>query len=92
VTLAFVSGGEIECGVAQDKSACVRWVTITNGGGALKRVRPRTGASRRIGQTIGERCNFERVGFVHTVYDKGRALSLLLNDDMQSSAAMWCMR
>ena len=89
---AFVSGGQVECGVTQDKSACVQWATITNGGGAFGRVRPRAGASRRIGQIIGERCNFERFGFVQTLYDKGRALSLLLNGDRQSSAAMWCMR
>lgn len=91
MTLGYEGVGQIECGVTQDKSACVRPATFTNGGGALRRVRPKTGASRRIGQTIGERCNFERVGFVQTVYDKWFALSPLFNGDGQSSTAMWCM-
>jgi hypothetical protein len=48
MTLSFRSAGEVECGVTQDKSACVRLATITNGGGDLSRVRSIDGPSRQF--------------------------------------------
>lgn len=89
---AFVSGGQVECGVTQDKSTCVQWATITNGGGAFMRVRPRTRTSRGNNWIIGQNGDLARVGFVQTMYDKWHGPLSFLNDNRQSSAAMWCIR
>ena len=88
MTLAVGSIGQVECGVTQDKSACVLLAKITNGGGALRRVRPATGTSRGIGWIIGQHSDLARVRFVQTVYDRWYGLSSILNVYRRSSRAM----
>lgn len=91
MTLAVGSRGQVECGVTQDKSACVRLATITNGGGASRRVMVGRRASRWNGQIVRHDWDLARVRFLQTMYDKWCIQSPFLNDDKPSSAAMWCM-
>jgi hypothetical protein len=90
MTLAYASGRKSECGVTQDKSACVQLATITNGGGGFMRVMADRCASRMIGQINCNDWDLARVGFVQTVYDKWCIRSPILNDDRPSSVAIWC--
>jgi hypothetical protein len=91
MTLAYGSAGQVECGVTQDKSACVQQATITNGGGGFMRVMADRRASRWNGYILHYDCDLARVGFLHAISYLWCTFTATPNTDGISSRAIWCM-